>query len=520
MVAWIGAFAAEAHRRTGRNPVIYTTAAWWSTCTGGSTAFAGDPLWIASYASSPSMPAAWPGWTYWQYTSTATVPGITGNTDVSYLSASALELAQPASQSYQSAAAVSVATSSLDGGQAVTYQATGLPPGLSINNSTGVVSGTLTGKAATFPSSITASAPGAPTATDHVTWYAHGSVSLGSLHSQAGSVGTPVRLRVSASDSLGGCTLMFSAMGLPHGLSMNSCGLITGWPSASGQYQVSVQVTDSSGAVLAHGSFGWSIANGSGRGPVGQIKLNRDGKCLQELKPSDIVIETCGSAAAQHWTVAANGSVRVNGGCLAARTPALSVSPCSNGGQRWQLGPGGSLTNLGNRRCLSDTGSANGSRATAAACHVTYNNTGSVSTPGADQRWTLPAGPLTAGVAGFCASVWHKAGTKLGPVSLRRCNGTPQQNWILGPDGTVRASGKCLSLNEGRTSYGTTARLARCNQSVAQRWQLIGGPTGVQLFSLVAGLCLADPGDRNVAGTQLALGGCVAGDPGVSWRVS
>jgi hypothetical protein len=36
----------------------------------------------------------------------------------------------------------------------------------------------------------------------------------------------------------------------------------------------------------------------------------------------------------------------------------------------------------------------------------------------------------------------------------------------------------------------------------------------------VAGLCLADPGDRSRAGTQLALGGCVAGDPGVWWRVS
>ncbi len=520
MVAWISAFAAETHRRTGQSPAIYTTAAWWTTCTGDSTAFTGDPLWIAGYGSSPSMPSAWSGWTYWQYSDQAKVTGITGYTDVSYLSASALELAKPAAQSYQPGAAVSTTASSLDGGQAVTYGATGLPGGLSINTSTGVISGTLPAQPAAFPSSITATATGAPAASASFPWYVHGPVSIGGVSPATGSVGTPVALTVPATDSLSGCTLRFSATGLPPGLSISSCGRISGWPSTSGHYQVSVQVTDSSGSTLATRSFSWSITGGSGKGPTGQIKLYRDGKCLQELRATDIAIEKCGSAAAQRWTVAANGSIRINYRCLAASSSALSVTACNNGGQRWQLGSGGSLTDLSNSRCLSDAGSANGSRATAAACYVTYNNTGSVSTPGASQRWTLPAGPLTAGIAGSCASDWHRAGTKFGPVTLRGCTATPQQNWTIEPDGTVRAGGDCLSLNRGHTSYGTTVRLAGCNRSATQRWQLAGGPVGVQLVSPVAGLCLADPGDRIRAGTQLALGGCVAGDPGVWWRVS
>jgi hypothetical protein len=63
-------------------------------------------------------------------------------------------------------------------------------------------------------------------------------------------------------------------------------------------------------------------------------------------------------------------------------------------------------------------------------------------------------------------------------------------------------------------------RLVTCDGSAAQVWQLMGGPIGVQLLNPVAGLCLADPGDRAVSGTQLVIGPCVAGDPGIAWRVS
>ena len=82
MIAWIGAFDAEVRRLTGRRPIIYTTANWWNSCTGGSTAFAAARLWVASYGvSSPLLPRGWSNWTFWQYTAAASVPGIRGNTD-------------------------------------------------------------------------------------------------------------------------------------------------------------------------------------------------------------------------------------------------------------------------------------------------------------------------------------------------------------------------------------------------------------------------------------------------------
>ena len=59
MVSWISAFTAEAQRLTGQEPIIYSTADWWETCTGDSTAFGSDPLWVAGYVNgSPPMPAA------------------------------------------------------------------------------------------------------------------------------------------------------------------------------------------------------------------------------------------------------------------------------------------------------------------------------------------------------------------------------------------------------------------------------------------------------------------------------
>jgi GH25 family lysozyme M1 (1,4-beta-N-acetylmuramidase) len=87
MVTWIRRFMAEAQIKTGMKPVIYTTTAWWKTCTGNSAAFGSYPLWIASYApSKPTVPAGWSTYTFWQHTSRGAVPGIMGSsTDEDYL---------------------------------------------------------------------------------------------------------------------------------------------------------------------------------------------------------------------------------------------------------------------------------------------------------------------------------------------------------------------------------------------------------------------------------------------------
>jgi GH25 family lysozyme M1 (1,4-beta-N-acetylmuramidase) len=534
MVSWIKAFVAEIDRRTGDLPVFYTTAQWWKMCTRDSTAFAADPLWIAGDASSsaPIMPPSWTSYQYWQY-ATTTVAGIKAGVDVDYINPGALALAQPATQSDAvGGVSVSVTASALDGtATAATYSVTGsLPAGLQIDPGTGVIGGTLTGPTGTFPMSVTATA-GTATSTQAFTWDVHGGISLGRLPGRAGSVGSPVRLQVTASDGLAGCTLSYSASGLPSGLSMNSCGLIHGWLQAARRYAVTVQVTDSSGAALATRSFGWKVSPPGRSGPTGQIRLARDGKCLTALSKTDMAIETCAAARAtaargQHWTVLSNGAIRLGTRCLSAKlakgsaAAALALISCPNGGQRWQIGSNAVLVNVADGRCLSDTGTKNGSRAYAARCYATFNNTGSASTPGKNQVWTAPAGPLVSGIAGYCASDWHGARVALGGVTLRGCGASTATPWIIEPDGAIGAGGRCLGLNGGRTTPGTAVRLGRCHRSAGQVWQVSGGPGGVRLLNPASGLCLGDPGDRARAGNVLAIEPCAAGDPGVWWRVS
>lgn len=77
LVGWIGAFVDRVRVRTGRYPVIYTSALWWRKCTADYPGFAAEcPLWIAHYAPAPGpLPA---GWTYpaiWQYADSGPFPG-------------------------------------------------------------------------------------------------------------------------------------------------------------------------------------------------------------------------------------------------------------------------------------------------------------------------------------------------------------------------------------------------------------------------------------------------------------
>ncbi len=326
--------------------MIYTDQSWWDTCTADSTAFTADPLWIASYAASPVLPAAWANsWAYWQYTSNATVPGVSGSTDASWLSSTALELTRPANQSDATGSQVRLTPGFLDGtSTAATFGATGLPAGVTIDQSTGVIGGRLPAKSAAFPISVTAAATGAPSVSQTFTWDAHGKVSFGRLASQGGSVASPASVQLAASDGLGGCTLRYSASGLPRGLAISSCGLISGWPAQSGQYRVTVSASDGSGTALAAGRFGWTVKRASGRGPAGQIRLRRDAKCLEARSGTDIAIGTCTTWSRQRWTIAADGTLRSGSECLAAAAVKtgngkLSLTACGGSAQRWHLGP-------------------------------------------------------------------------------------------------------------------------------------------------------------------------------------
>jgi GH25 family lysozyme M1 (1,4-beta-N-acetylmuramidase) len=161
MAAWVTSFAAEVQRLTQQPPIIYSTADWWNRCTGRSTAFAADPLWVAAYGvGSPPLPAGWSNWTYWQYTGDATVPGIAGPADASYFDSAMVALADPGGQASVSGASVSLQVNSLGAaaGQALSYTATGLPTGLSIGGN-GLITGIVQAQPGTYPVTVTGALP-------------------------------------------------------------------------------------------------------------------------------------------------------------------------------------------------------------------------------------------------------------------------------------------------------------------------------------------------------------------------
>lgn len=70
--------------RTGRTPIVYTSAYFWNDFTGGPDWSAQYPLWVANYtnASAPFLPRGWTQWLFWQYSDKGVVPGISANADL------------------------------------------------------------------------------------------------------------------------------------------------------------------------------------------------------------------------------------------------------------------------------------------------------------------------------------------------------------------------------------------------------------------------------------------------------
>jgi GH25 family lysozyme M1 (1,4-beta-N-acetylmuramidase) len=511
MVTWIGQFITAAKNQTGLAPIVYSNPNWWQACTGNTTAFSGDPLWIADYGvASPAIPPGWPGYTFWQSSDSGSVNGISGAADLDNM------LGGPSTVTSGTSGSTQFETLNSLSGQSVSYAPAGSLPSHFTLSTAGKLSWSSASvgsySVAATPTSTAAAIPSSLAVTVRV----HGSITIANT-SRSSTAGTPVwfRLATSGPDQSAGYAATVKATGLPTGVSMNSTGLITGWPSRSGTFKITATAADGLGGTGTT-TFSWTVKAAPTAGTAGPVKqVGGSAKCLDDpsgktANGTGVDLSSCTGKSNQSWTVVQDGTLRTGGKCLqtvgnsTASGTKLELEPCNvnDGLQMWEAATDGQLVNPQSAKCLDvqPASAANGTRPVIEPC--------ANSTSQANEHWLRPAAALASDESGKCVGT---SGTK---AVLVACANSGWQHWQPQTDGTIRINGWCLAENGSTT--GSTLSLASCSAAgVARSWNLVSaGPIATELVNTASGLCAADP----ATGTQLVIAAC-ANSATTTWHL-
>ncbi|MGO1056252.1 ricin-type beta-trefoil lectin domain protein [Crossiella sp. CA198] len=215
---------------------------------------------------------------------------------------------------------------------------------------------------------------------------------------------------------------------------------------------------------------------------------------------TEVWLFRCTAENPQTWSMVEDQTIRAYGRCLDVQgggtTPGTAVMFWNCTGdkpQQWDLRPDGALVNPPSGLCLTSASGDERAKLTLENC-----------TGRPTQTWRFAAQILRQGTAtthpietpeGKCLDV--KGGTpSSNEVWVYSCTGNSAQNWSvsLHNDGTLRAYGRCLDVENGGTANGTTVRLFDCNGNNAQQWAM--RPDGT-LVNNQSDRCLdAGKGDR------------------------
>ncbi|GAA1244046.1 hypothetical protein GCM10009665_38560 [Kitasatospora nipponensis] len=175
-----------------------------------------------------------------------------------------VSVTNPGDQSGTVNAPVSLKNSASGGTAPYTWSAAGLPAGLSIDSTSGTVSGTPT-VAGSSKVTLTAKDSAGATGGTSFTWTigstGGATVTVTNPGGQFGFTGFRINaLQLSATDSKG-LPLGFTATNLPPGLTVSAGGTVTGTPTRAGNYAVTVRATDTGGATGST-TFTWTVYQG------------------------------------------------------------------------------------------------------------------------------------------------------------------------------------------------------------------------------------------------------------------
>ncbi len=387
---------------------------------------------------------------------------------------------------------VDITATDSDPAETLTYSATGLPPGLKLNAATGVISGTPT-KAAAYTVAVTAKDPTGATDTADIAWTV-GAVNRVTVTAPAKEqtwLGIPVSVKITAKDSDPTATLIYTAAGLPAGLTINTAtGAISGKPQKITAGAVPVTVTATDGEKFAgKAAIKWSVGYPVVIPNPGTVTATIGQTLNVSLTDTDIASKRA------HVTLSATGLPR---GLLFRPNPPLVYGwPAATGSYRVTIhakdslggisvmtfplvvrfaanGPGGQIRLALNGKCLTDPGNrtGNGSRVNVSNCQT-----------GAAQRWTVGSDG-TIRVHNHCLDIAGQRGAAGQPAQLWQCTRGPREIWVQGTAGELvnPPSGLCL------TASGSGTKMGACRIKPADAWTLPAGP----VLAASAGTCLDD----------------------------
>jgi hypothetical protein len=376
------------------------------------------------------------------------------------------------------------------GAAPITWSKTGaLPSGLTFNTVTGVLSGTPT-QNGSFPITVTATdASGcAATGPNYQLVINCLTITVTNPGTTTGTAGTPFSQTFTQSGAIGGATFSLNSGSLPAGLSLSAGGVLSGTPTQTGPFTITVKVTDGNGCTGIGGPYPLVIG-------CQTITVTNPGTTTG----------TAGTPFSQTFTQSGaigGATFSLNSGSLPAGLSlsaggVLSGTPTVTGPFTItvKVTDGNGCTGIGgpyplviNCQTISVTNPATNTGTAGTAFSQTFTQTGAIG----GATFSINSGSLPAGLTLSSAGVLSGTPTQTGsfPITVKVTDGNGCTG--IGATYTLTIGCQTISVTNPATTTGTIQ--VAFSQTFTQTGAIGGATFSLNSGSLPAGLTLSSAG--------------------------